>query len=1192
METLFVLNRNTTPPGNRRTPSLIEKWTLWVGCISLLYSCSSAQPASPHGGALAQSNDEKRTEESAPHESPRGEWSTQDTPGFTAELPETLEPLPPLAPETIAPRAVTSNQFNIRMYPQNGHVSDIYCAAISQDGRFLMTGSRDQSVRLWELESGVLLKTFDTDTDARSVTFSPDGRWGIAGDSNGRIIIWELQSGNRIGYLKTERGSIENQAMKIFPDGRRIAVGYAGNNIHVWNLHTGQLIHVLGTDERRYKLDTTAVRQEAVSLDILPDGKHILGGYASGKIKMWDADRRTLMWEINAHSGSVNSLAISRDGKHVFSGSSDGLKKWNIQSRRMVRHYAALPKVWVVKLISDPTRSEKTAWLALGDNGAFLPNTNQMALLNLDTGTVRSEEEMRTKHYTNAVSVSPDGKVAAAGTAGGSLITWDVPSAEIRQTLRGSNGILWDLAVSHNGLQIATTSLDRNIYLWDAEMMAATAVLRGHATWPNTAVFSPKGNYLLSSSRSGDNLRLWDLFSHRNIGEFDPGGVAKPMHANAIAITPDGQQAVSCNMKCEVRLFALPRGTLTASYNVGENCNAINLTVDGRHLLVEVNGEIQMRELKTGKRIKSIPLPTAHSDDIAVSPDGIHVGISLIQGLFLIDLEKSAVVRKLDGGSYDAVSFSPDGRFIAGGSSDREVNVYEVRTGNQLASYKGHTAYISAVQFSASGNQLVTAAEDGMTKIWNLRTGESVTLLTQDGEWLVYSDDGYFDASRRGGELAAMIRGTKGFRIDQLAVRNNRPDILLERIGVRRPRQAAHFRALYHARVRKLGLNEKNLTTVYENAPEAKVIHIKKEGKYVDLRFEVSAAEQPLVSYNIYVNDVPVHGANGTPLSGRRQFIDERVELSSGQNKIEVSTMNHAGVESLRDSRMVHYKPIATGNLYYLGFGVSTYKDPAFSLKYAAKDATDLEALFRSATGFQRIFTRTYVNEQVTKNAIQNAKAFLAQASVDDTVVLFVAGHGLYGDDGYAKYYYVTHDTHLSRLAQTAADFESIEDLLQGISARRKLFLLDTCQSGELENNVQWEFSNTSKIRNLRSRGIRLAKTQRPSKTRFQGMRNDQSRYIYNDLFRRSGAIVFSSSRGTELSYERDDFKNGVFTEIVLEALSTARADKNRDHRISTDELRDFVSSEVPRVSGDQQHPVVDRDNLYMLFSLPVMPHR
>ncbi|MFQ5845420.1 MAG: caspase family protein, partial [Planctomycetota bacterium] len=278
-------------------------------------------------------------------------------------------------------------------------------------------------------------------------------------------------------------------------------------------------------------------------------------------------------------------------------------------------------------------------------------------------------------------------------------------------------------------------------------------------------------------------------------------------------------------------------------------------------------------------------------------------------------------------------------------------------------------------------------------------------------------------------------------------------------------------------------------------------------------------------------------------------------------------------------------------DLYYLGFGVSEYRDDRIpDLGFAHKDALDLEKfLSRPGKAYRKVYTRTRVNDQVTADAIVEAKSFLEQARPEDTVVLFVAGHGLHDRDPAATYYYLTYDADPEDLAGTAADFELIEDLLAGIAARNKLFLLDTCQSGEAVDEAAYSASpGGAGARGFRPRLVRgLMQEHAPGRAPRRYLAQDD-RFIYVDLFRRTGAIVFSSSLGHEASLEARTFRNGVFTEAILRALGSDVADRNGDRLISTDELRAHVSRAVPEMTGGLQHPTVDRDNIHQKFGFEI----
>jgi hypothetical protein len=325
------------------------------------------------------------------------------------------------------------------------------------------------------------------------------------------------------------------------------------------------------------------------------------------------------------------------------------------------------------------------------------------------------------------------------------------------------------------------------------------------------------------------------------------------------------------------------------------------------------------------------------------------------------------------------------------------------------------------------------------------------------------------------------------------------------------------------------------------------------------------------------------------------------IELTSGRNKFEIGCLNEAGAESLRALSFANYDVQVGGDLYFIGFGVSEYENQDLNLTFAHKDALDLSGTFGRMKGrFNSASVHVFINEQGNVANILKAKELLRGARVDDTLVLFISGHGMHDRDKEATYYFLTHETDLSNLPATAAEFELLEDLLQGIGPRSKLFLMDTCESGEVEDATGTELLSQADSKGLRARTIRDAAGRGE-----QGIRNlatpkrpyllEKERYIYNDLVRRSGAIVFSSCRGGELSYESEDVGNGFFTAKVMEAFKNEAADKDGDGVLSTDELREFVCREVAKMTSDEnypeglQHPTVDRDNIDRKFGFPMV---
>lgn len=567
--------------------------------------------------------------------------------------------------------------------------------------------------------------------------------------------------------------------------------------------------------------------------------------------------------------------------------------------------------------------------------------------------------------------------------------------------------------------------------------------------------------------------------------------------------------------------------------------------------------DILIADASTGKTVKTIPAKIFGTNGpavkkVLVAEDGKTLFCGLFSGeVLLIDIQKEAISGKLS----------------------------------------GHTAPIIDLIQVPRTQLLLSSADDNSLRLWNLRNGQSIAIMGNGSEWLIYTPDGYFDASPHGGELVAIAKGLKAYGIDQFAARYNRPDLILERLGIGTPEQISHYYAQYQKRLKKLALSEADFSSDL-HVPEVTIEALKREGKFATVKFKATDSKYPLKSYSIYVNNVQVMPSSKAKVTGKFFSTTERLELTPGKNKIEVSALNSAGAGSFRALAYADYDGKEKGDLYYLALGTSKYKDSTLNLDYADKDAQDLQvAVSKMTQGFDKIHTKVLLNSEVTFQNIAKAKAFLEGTKTGDTVILFVAGHGGYSKGKDAEYYYLPYDADQARLETTGVKFDEIEDLLSGIKARKKLFLLDTCESGELEEGIYGQYYALAGARGIKPRTARNPAGKRGISANVRPYLHERDRFIYNNLARRTGAIVFSSSKGGEISYESADIANGFFTEEVLRALTDRAADKNGDRRISSDELRDYVSPRVADNTGGLQHPTVDRDNIYQKVDIPSLAY-
>ena len=192
----------------------------------------------------------------------------------------------------------------------------MYSVAFSPDGKTLAAGSGDKTVRLWDVETGKLLRTLTGHGDVvRSVAFSPDGKTLASGSIDKTLRLWDVRTGNLAATLKGH--SLKSLAFS--PDGQTLASGGHDKTVQLWDV---------ARKEQRALLKGHTGCIEGIAFS--PDGKTVASSSEDSTVRLWDVEKKALRQTLRGHGGEVDSVAFSPDGKILASGSKDKtIKLWD-----------------------------------------------------------------------------------------------------------------------------------------------------------------------------------------------------------------------------------------------------------------------------------------------------------------------------------------------------------------------------------------------------------------------------------------------------------------------------------------------------------------------------------------------------------------------------------------------------------------------------------------------------------------------------------------------------------------------------------------------------------------------------------------------------------------------------------------------------------------------------------------------